>query len=334
MRLTLTLLAAAAALAVPAAAQAQMRALSDPVVGHPDPESLFTSKDRTLNRNKQTALRIQRELLKCNQWARAGEWLTDRYIQHNPVAASGLKGVQDYFLNVAKRQPTDPCPALSASDPNAVVAVTAEGDYVTILTKRTVPYADDPTKSYTTTWFDTWRFVDGKADEHWDPATLPTGPAPQAAATRAPASAVGTDEDRAAIAKLMWNYDRALDNYDAEAYANSFAPDGAFGQTKGRDALRTFVLGFKTQQDERRAKGESLGTMRHFTMNQYLEFTGPTTARYHYYHQTVFGSGVGGNDGAPRIAAAGNGVDDLVKIDGKWFIQMRNVSAGADIVPL
>ena len=33
--------------------------------------------------------------------------------------------------------------------------------------------ADDPTQTYTTTWFDTWRFVDGKADEHWDPATLP-----------------------------------------------------------------------------------------------------------------------------------------------------------------
>ena len=63
-----------------------------------------------------------------------------------------------------------------------MVAVIAEGDYVTILTRRIVPYADDPSQSYTTTWFDTWRFVDGKADEHWDPATLPTGPAPQAAA--------------------------------------------------------------------------------------------------------------------------------------------------------
>ena len=29
----------------------------------------------------------------------------------------------------------------------------------------------DPTQTYTTTWFDMWRFVDGKADEHWDPAT-------------------------------------------------------------------------------------------------------------------------------------------------------------------
>jgi hypothetical protein len=105
MKLKFTLLAAAVAIAMPGAAQAQMRALSDPVVGHPNPESLFTDTDRTLHRNKQAALRIQRELLKCNQWARAGEWLTDRYIQHNPVAASGLKGVQEYFLNVARVRP-------------------------------------------------------------------------------------------------------------------------------------------------------------------------------------------------------------------------------------
>ena len=183
MKLKLALLAgAAAALALPGAAQAQMRALSDPVVGHPNPESLFTSPDPVLNRNKQAALRIQRELLKCGMWSRAGEWLTDRYIQHNPVAASGLEGVINYFVNVAKVKPLDPCPTLSSEDPNAVVAVIAEDDYVTILTRRIVPYADDPTQSYTTTWFDTWRFVDGKADEHWDPATLPTGPAPQASA--------------------------------------------------------------------------------------------------------------------------------------------------------
>jgi predicted SnoaL-like aldol condensation-catalyzing enzyme len=184
MKPKLLLLAAAAAmLAMPAAAQGPIRALSDPVVGHPDPESLFTSPDPVLNRNKQAALHIQRDLLKCNKWSEAGTWLTDKYIQHNPVAASGLAGVVHYFVNIAKRPVLDPCPALSAEDPNAVVAVMAEGDYVTILTKRTVPYADDPSQSYTTTWFDTWRFVDGKADEHWDPATLPAGPATPPART-------------------------------------------------------------------------------------------------------------------------------------------------------
>ena len=124
----------------------------------------------------------------------------------------------------------------------------------------------------------------------------------------------------------MWSYDRALDTYNADAYVASFTPDGAFGQVKGRDALREMVLGFKNGQEDRRAKGEKLGKMRHFTMNQFLEFTGPETARYHYYHQTVFGSGVGGTDGAPVVVAAGNGVDDLVRQHGKWLIAYRNVA--------
>jgi predicted SnoaL-like aldol condensation-catalyzing enzyme len=321
-------LAVAAGLALGTPAAAQQRALSDPVVGHPDPESLFTSKDPKLHRNKQAALRIQRELLKCSQWSRASEWLTDKYIQHNPIAASGLAGVVYYFTQVAKLKPVDPCPALSANDPNAVVAVTAEGDYVTILTKRIVPYADDPSKSYTTTWFDTWRFVDGKADEHWDPMTLPTGPGPQAAAPADPQALAQRMKDREEIEALMWSYDRALDTYNAEAYAAKFTPDGAFGQVKGREALHKMIADLKQGQDARRAKGETIGEMRHFTMNQFLEFTGPTTAKYHYYHQTVFGTGGALNSpDRPVIAASGNGVDDLVKLDGKWLIAYRNVAA-------
>src|SRR5690606_19328 len=61
--------------------------------------------------------------------------------------------------------------------------------------------------------------------------------------------------------------------------------------------------------------------------NQWLEFTGPDTARFHYYHQTVFGTGGPiGSPTAPVMAAAGQGVDDLVKIDGKWYIKYRNVA--------
>ncbi len=325
MKLKFALLAALAApLAFAAPAQAQMRALSDPVVAHPDPESLFTSSDPDLHRNKQAALRIMRELLQCNQWDRAGEWLTDRYIQHNPLAASGLEAVQHYFLNVAQRKPTPTCDKLTSP----VVAVQAEGDYVTVLLVRSIPYADDPDQSYTTTWFDTWRFVDGKADEHWDPATLPTGPAPQAAApSMTPEALVQRYQDREAIEALMWRYDRALDNYDADAYAANFTPDGAFGQVKGRDALTAMITDLVAGQDERRGQGATLGKMHHFTMNQWLEFTGADTARYHYYHQTVFGTGgQAGSATAPVMVAAGQGVDDLVKVDGKWLIKYRNVA--------
>ena len=305
--------------ALPAAAQ--MRALSDPVVAHPDPESLFTSRDKAIHRNKQAALHIMRELLQCNQWDRAGEWLSDRYVQHNPMAASGLAGVKEYFINVAKRKPTPTCTKLTSP----VVAVQAEGDFVTVLAVREMKYADDPSKSYTSTWFDTWRFVNGKADEHWDPATLPVA----AAARPASGIQVGTPEDRAAIEKLMWTYDRMLDSYNADAYSKLFTADGAFGQTKGREALYKMIADLGKGHEERRAKGEKL-TMRHFTMNQYLEFTGPATARYHYYHQTIFGTGAATSPDPARIAAAGNGVDDLVKVDGQWLIKYRNVAAADD----
>src|SRR6188472_868388 len=90
--------AAAVVALVALPAFSQVRALSDPVVAHPDPESLLTSKDPKLNRNKQASLRIMRELLQCNQWSRAGEWLTNKYIQHNPLATSGLEGVKRYFI--------------------------------------------------------------------------------------------------------------------------------------------------------------------------------------------------------------------------------------------
>jgi predicted SnoaL-like aldol condensation-catalyzing enzyme len=149
-------------------------AQAEPVVGVKDPESLFKSSDAKLNRNKQAALHIERELLQCGQWDRAGEWLTDAYHQHNPNAASGLKGVIFFFTQVMKVKKTEPCGPLTAP----VVGVFAEGDYVTVLTAtREMDDPNNPGKKYNTSWFDTWRFVDGKADEHWDPATITPRPA-------------------------------------------------------------------------------------------------------------------------------------------------------------
>jgi predicted SnoaL-like aldol condensation-catalyzing enzyme len=155
---------------------AHAQALSDPVVAASDPEALFTSKDPKLHRNKQAALGIVKILLEAGHWERAPEFLTKKYIQHNPVAASGLDSVVHYFVDVAKVQPK-PIPDKMKTK---VVAVQAEGDYVTVSYVREFPLPNDPTKTYTTTWFDMWRFVDGKADEHWDPMTLGAGPGPAA----------------------------------------------------------------------------------------------------------------------------------------------------------
>ena len=321
MKLAKILLAACAVATFATPAAAQMRALSDPVVPHPDPESLFTSDDPVLHRNKQAALHIQRDLLKCNHWSRAGEWLTDAYIQHNPVAASGLPGVLYYFPQVARRPELDPCPALSPDDPNGVVAVMAEGDYVTILTRRIMPYADDPTQSYTTTWFDTWRFVDGRADEHWDPATLPTGNPPGALdVTRV----LQESQDRALIEDLMWRYVRAIDSWNADAYAAVFTEEGSFGATTGREALHDMVTTMAAGRAERAAEGEDVPPLHHVMTNQTITFLSPSVAVVNYYWQTVSAGSPGGP--APRLLAQGRGRDVVVKLDGQWLIRTRDVA--------
>jgi len=140
----------------------------EPVVGVKDPEALFKDSNPALNKNKQATLHIMRELLQCGQWDRAGEWLTKAYHQHNPNAASGLDGVIVFFTQVVKVKRTDRCDKLTTE----IVAVMADGPYVTVLTPRKYPDPRTPGKEYYTSWFDTWRFVDGKADEHWDPATI------------------------------------------------------------------------------------------------------------------------------------------------------------------
>ncbi len=139
------------------------------VVAASDPESLFTSPDPKLHANKQVVYGIIRDLLEANHWDKADQYLTERYIQHNPNAASGRAGVVAYFTEVLKVTPS-PIPEKIKTP---VAFVTAEGDLVTVGLVREVKDEKDPAKSYTTTWFDTWRIKDGKADEHWDPATRP-----------------------------------------------------------------------------------------------------------------------------------------------------------------
>ena len=153
-------LAAAGLLAAAAPAQA-------PVTGVADPEALFIDADPKLHANKQAAYHIVKDLLEAGQWGKADQWLTERYIQHNPLAASGRAAVVDFFVKILKVQPR-PVPEKMATK---VVSVVAAGDLVVVAFPRELKDPKDPSKTYTTTWFDMWRFVDGKADEHWDGAT-------------------------------------------------------------------------------------------------------------------------------------------------------------------
>jgi predicted SnoaL-like aldol condensation-catalyzing enzyme len=148
MKIQFTFAALFAALLVSAPVRAQ-----EPVVAASDPDALFHSKDKKLDRNKQAAYHIEKDLLEANHWDEADKWLTPEYLQHNPNVKSGRDGVVKFFGSITK-----PSPVPEHLTKVKVAFVNAEGDYVTVATVRE------------TTWFDTWRFVDGKAAEHWDGA--------------------------------------------------------------------------------------------------------------------------------------------------------------------
>lgn len=136
--------------------------------------------------------------------------------------------------------------------------------------------------------------------------------------------------DREEIHTLLWKYARALDTLNADAYVQLFTEDGAFQSgstslTQGRDALRAMVEGLKKGQEERAAAGNPSGPMYHMTMDSWIEFIDADHARHHSYWQTVFGPAQPGDP--VRIAAAGYGIDELVRVDGKWLIKLRNVAA-------
>ena len=141
--------------------------------------------------------------------------------------------------------------------------------------------------------------------------------------------AVQQMKDREEIEALMWKYARALDGFNAEAYASVYTPDGQFGagptSTKGTDALKKMIADLKTNRAERE-KTEPQPAMYHMEMNTYIELLGKDRARHHSYWQTVFAPT--GRGAQPRVAAAGHAVDDLVKVNGKWLIKVRNVSPG------
>jgi uncharacterized protein (TIGR02246 family) len=135
--------------------------------------------------------------------------------------------------------------------------------------------------------------------------------------------------DRAAIQALMWRYARALDTYDEDTYAAVFTEDGQFGAgpnaTRGRAALRQMVVGLEKGRAERdAASGTTSPAMHHVITNSNIEFIDANHARYHSYWMTVFAPAKQGE--TPRVAAVGRGVDDLVKLDGQWLIQLRNVA--------
>jgi predicted SnoaL-like aldol condensation-catalyzing enzyme len=134
-----------------------------PVVPAPDQAVFLQSKDKKLAANKKAAYDFYRVVLRGLRLDQTDKYMTEGYIQHNPNADTGMKGFKEYFTKLGG--PKD----IPATIPG-LVAIQAEGEYVTLSFVREY---DDPTqkgKKYTTTWFDMFRFENGKIAEHWDSA--------------------------------------------------------------------------------------------------------------------------------------------------------------------
>ena len=147
-----------------------------------------------------------------------------------------------------------------------------------------------------------------------------------AAEQRSPADEM---RDRAAIEALMWRYVRALDTADADAYASAFTADGTFGSGQnaehGSAELKKMINDFKKSRAEREAKaGAPTPQLYHVVANHSITFIDRDHARYDAYWMTMAASA--GPETPARVAGVGRSVDMLVRQNGQWLIQSRDVA--------
>lgn len=129
-------------------------------------------------------------------------------------------------------------------------------------------------------------------------------------------------EDRAAIEDLMARYLFALDWFDADAYAETFAEDGvldwAMGTIEGREAIRAEAAGMKASMKE--VFGDDT-QLRHFVTNIAITVDGDRASTRAAWFE-AYGNGVGSD---PRMGTFGHYEDELVRIDGAWKFKRRRI---------
>lgn len=152
-------------------------------------------------------------------------------------------------------------------------------------------------------------------------AVLPAFLQQTLAADAAPASRA---EDTVAIQQLIVKYAHAYDSLDVEGYVGVFADDAVFkftgNQLNGKEDIRKFITSAKQRKDSAPATDKPVRTY-HSITNTLIEFKSATEAHHRSYWQML--SGPAG--GPITVSNVGYYDDIVVKRNGKWLIQSRNI---------
>jgi predicted SnoaL-like aldol condensation-catalyzing enzyme len=136
-----------------------------PVTANADQLQMLESNDTKLAANKRLVYDFWREVFEGGHMELADKYMSEAYIQHNPMVPTGRAAFIDAFSKRVK-------PGTVESRIRApVVAIVADGDLVVLSFVREYDDPKEAGKKYTTTWFDMFRIDNGKIAEHWDSAT-------------------------------------------------------------------------------------------------------------------------------------------------------------------
>lgn len=146
-----------------------------------------------------------------------------------------------------------------------------------------------------------------------------------ARAAAADEATVQTLLDRAEIQELVTRYVTALDTRDADLYAGVFTEDAVYelpgAVHRGRAAIRKIVTDLQESRARNDAAGKPSPSLYHAMFNHAIELVDATHARHQCYAQTVRAA----ENGQFIVGFMGRYEDELVKRDGRWYIQSRKL---------
>jgi uncharacterized protein (TIGR02246 family) len=121
-------------------------------------------------------------------------------------------------------------------------------------------------------------------------------------------------EDLQAINQLFIDYGEHLDAGDFDAYAELFAEDGEvllgpMGRATGREQIKSLMTGMLA---------DTVGSTYHIISSPRVALDGDRATA------TVMWSVASmGGDGLARVTMVGHHIDQLVKVDARWYFQRR-----------